>query len=56
MRIRLFVGVTGHITFAEALDAAQHAERANLDSFWLPNIFALDALTTLAAIGGPTRS
>ena len=52
MRIGLFVGVTGPITFAEALAAAQQAERAELDTFWLPNIFALDALTSLAAIGG----
>ena len=55
MRIGLFVGVTGPITFAEALAAAQQAERADLDSFWLPNIFALDALTALAAIGGQTE-
>jgi F420-dependent oxidoreductase-like protein len=55
MRIGLFVGVTGPITFAEALAAAQRAEQAELDSFWLPNIFALDALTALAAIGGQTE-
>jgi F420-dependent oxidoreductase-like protein len=55
MRIGLFVGVTGPITFADALASAQQAERAELDSFWLPNIFALDALTTLAAIGAQTE-
>jgi len=55
MRIGLFVGVTGPITFAEALAAAKQAEQADLDSFWLPNIFALDALTTLAAIGAQTE-
>ena len=55
MRIGLFVGVTGPITFAEALASACQAERADLDSFWLPNIFALDALTSLAAIGGQTE-
>jgi 5,10-methylenetetrahydromethanopterin reductase len=54
MRIGLFVGVSGPITFAEALAYAQEAERAELDSFWLPNIFALEALTTLAAIGART--
>ena len=55
MRIGLFVGVTGPITFAEALASACQAEQADLDSFWLPNIFALDALTSLAAIGGQTE-
>jgi 5,10-methylenetetrahydromethanopterin reductase len=55
MRIGLFVGVTGPITFAEALASACQAERADLDSFWLPNIFSLDALTSLAAIGGQTE-
>jgi F420-dependent oxidoreductase-like protein len=47
--------VTGPVTFAEALAAAHLAEEAELDSFWLPNIFALDALTSLAAIGGQTE-
>ena len=55
MRIGLFVGLTGPITYAEALSAAQQAEGADLDSFWLPNTFALDALSTLAAIGGQTE-
>ena len=55
MRIGLFVGVSGPVTFAEALDSAQQAERAELDTFWLPNIFALEALTTLAAIGAQTE-
>jgi 5,10-methylenetetrahydromethanopterin reductase len=55
MRIGLFVGVTGPITLAAALGAASQAERAGLDSFWLPNIFALDALTSLAAIGAQTE-
>src|SRR4051794_28475462 len=55
MRIGLFVGVTGPITYAEALAAAQDAERAALDTFWLPNIFALDALTALSAIGARTE-
>jgi 5,10-methylenetetrahydromethanopterin reductase len=55
MRIGLFVGVTGPITLATALGAASQAERAGLDSFWLPNIFALDALTSLAAIGAQTE-
>ena len=36
MRIGLFVGLTGPITYAEALSAAQQAEGADLDSFWLP--------------------
>jgi F420-dependent oxidoreductase-like protein len=47
--------LTGPITFADALAAAHQAEEAELDSFWLPNIFALDALTSLAAIGGQTE-
>jgi hypothetical protein len=62
LRIGLFVGVTRSagsvtpsLTIAEALAAAQQAEQASLDSFWLPNIFALDALTTPAAIGGQTE-
>ena len=55
MRVGLFVGVSGPVTFAEALAAAQRAEQAELDSFWLPNIFALEALTSLAAIGGHTQ-
>jgi 5,10-methylenetetrahydromethanopterin reductase len=55
MRTGLFVGVSGPVTFAEALAAAQRAEQAELDSFWLPNIFALEALTSLAAIGAHTQ-
>lgn len=55
MRVGLFVGVSGPVTFAEALAAAQRAEQAGLDSFWLPNIFSLEALTSLAAIGGHTE-
>src|SRR3954454_8579224 len=55
MRVGLFIGVSGPVTFAEALAAAQRAEQAGLDTFWLPNVFALDALTTLAAIGGQTE-
>ena len=55
MRIGLFIGVSGPVTFVEAPDAAQQAERVGLDTFWLPNIFALDVLTTLAAIGTLTE-
>jgi F420-dependent oxidoreductase-like protein len=55
MRIGLFVGLNGPISFGEALASAQQAEQHGFDSFWLPNIFGLDALTTLAVIAGKTE-
>ncbi|MGD9751519.1 MAG: TIGR03564 family F420-dependent LLM class oxidoreductase [Acidimicrobiia bacterium] len=55
MRIGVYEGLNGPITYERALAAAVEAEEAGFDSFWLTNIFALDALTAFAGIGLQTR-
>ena len=48
MRIGIF---GGEAPIDELLTMARKAEADGFDSFWLPQIFGLDALTTLALIG-----
>lgn len=51
MRIGAFTGdVIGRGGLDQVRLEAQHARQDGLSSFWLPNIFGLDALTTLAVI------
>lgn len=54
MRIGIFAGLNGPISFAQASAEARRAEDDGFDTFWLPNIFGLEALTTLTVIGGQT--
>ncbi len=53
MRIGLFLGdLSGPTsTTQDAVAAAKHAADAGFVSFWVPQIFGLDAMTTLAVIG-----
>lgn len=53
MRAGIFAGdITGpNSTVSDALTAAKTAAKDGFDSFWLPQIFSVDALTTLAVIG-----
>lgn len=55
MQIGLFTGdVIGRGGIERVRAEALHAVEDGLDSFWLPNIFGLDALTTLAMIAPDT--
>lgn len=49
MRIGIFAGDTH--TIDEAVDAAGSVADDGFASFWMPQIFSLDALTTLAVVG-----
>ncbi len=53
MHIGLFAGdITGpRSTVSDALSAAKDAAREGFHSFWMPQIFSVDALATLAVIG-----
>lgn len=53
MRIGTFAGDLGGptSTVQAAVDAARSAAAAGFTSFWMPQIFGLDALTTLGVIG-----
>jgi 5,10-methylenetetrahydromethanopterin reductase len=52
MRIGIFDGdVVGSSSLDEVIENAREAEEAGLDSFWLPHIFGLDALTALTVVG-----
>jgi F420-dependent oxidoreductase-like protein len=53
MRIGIFAGgfMTGDDPVSSAVDAARDAAEQGFASFWLPQIFQLDALTALAVIG-----
>jgi F420-dependent oxidoreductase-like protein len=53
MRIGTFAGDLGgpRSTVQAAVDAARAAADAGFTSFWMPQIFGLDALTTLGIIG-----
>jgi 5,10-methylenetetrahydromethanopterin reductase len=55
VRVGIFAGLNGPVTFEQALEGAQEAERHGFASCWLPNIFGLDALTALAGIGPQTQ-
>ncbi|MBW2282566.1 MAG: TIGR03564 family F420-dependent LLM class oxidoreductase [Deltaproteobacteria bacterium] len=55
MRIGIFGGdVAGSWSLDEAIASARQAEADGFDSYWLPNIFGLDALTALAVLGRET--
>lgn len=51
MRIGIFGGDTASGPLSATIDAARSAADAGFASFWLPQIFGLDALTALALIG-----
>lgn len=53
MRIGTFAGdlAGSRSTVQDAVDSARAAANAGFTSFWMPQIFGLDALTTLAVIG-----
>ena len=50
MRIGLFGG-TGHATIDRIVDAARGAAHDGFASFWLPQVFGLDAMGMLAIVG-----
>lgn len=51
MRIGLFGGVINGGTIDDVVADAARAESAGFASYWVPNIFGHDALTTLAIVG-----
>lgn len=52
MRIGIFAGdVVGSWSLDDVVTCAREIEAEGLDSFWLPQIFGLDALTALAVVG-----
>ena len=53
MRIGIFAGgsMTGDDPVSSVVEAAREANEQGFASFWLPQIFQLDALTALAVIG-----
>lgn len=56
MRIGIMVGADGkRSTLAAVIGAVQRAEAAGFDDVWMANIFALDAIATLALAGRATR-
>jgi alkanesulfonate monooxygenase SsuD/methylene tetrahydromethanopterin reductase-like flavin-dependent oxidoreductase (luciferase family) len=58
MRIGVMGGVTaeGSGTIDDVVRQAQAFEASGLATFWLPNIFGLDAITTLALVGRETKT
>ncbi|WP_322796624.1 TIGR03564 family F420-dependent LLM class oxidoreductase [Tepidiforma sp.] len=54
MKIGLGIGITGGGTLHEAIRAIQRAEEQGFAAAWLPNIFGLDAIITLAVAGRET--
>lgn len=51
MRIGIFAGDTANGPFDDVVAAARSAADDGFASFWLPQIFGLDALTALAVVG-----
>ncbi len=51
MRIGIFGGDTADGPISSIVDAARSAADAGFASFWLPQIFGVDALTALAVVG-----
>src|SRR5260370_41446357 len=51
MRIGIFGGDTADGPISAIVDAARVAADAGFASFWLPQIFGVDALTALAIVG-----
>ncbi len=58
MRIGIKIGLSGgpENTLEHLVDTAREVEAAGFDSLWMPNIFGLDAISTMAIIGRETRS
>jgi 5,10-methylenetetrahydromethanopterin reductase len=55
MRFGIMAGATdGHDTLDALLDRAKQVEAAGFSTLWMPNIFSLDAITTLALAGRET--
>jgi len=54
MKIGLGIGITGSEGIDDVIRQIQRAEEAGFDSAWLPNIFGLDAITTIAVAGRET--
>jgi F420-dependent oxidoreductase-like protein len=51
MRIGMFGGDTANRTIDAVVAAAKETEAAGFASFWLPQIFGMDAITVLAIVG-----
>jgi F420-dependent oxidoreductase-like protein len=51
MRIGIFGGDTAEGPISSIIDAARTAADAGFASFWLPQVFGVDALTALALVG-----
>jgi F420-dependent oxidoreductase-like protein len=54
LKIGIGIGITGGEGLSDAIRAIQRAEEKGFDSVWLPNIFGLDAVTTIAVAGRET--
>ena len=54
MKIGLGIGIAGSEGIDDVIRQIQRAEEAGFDSAWLPNIFGLDAITTIAVAGRET--
>jgi F420-dependent oxidoreductase-like protein len=50
MRLGVFDGAINDGTVDQVVDGARRAEADGFDSFWVPQIFGLDALTALAVV------
>jgi 5,10-methylenetetrahydromethanopterin reductase len=51
MRIGMFGGDTANRTIDDVIAAAQETEAAGFASFWLPQIFGMDAISLLGIVG-----
>jgi len=51
MRIGIFAGHTANGPIESAVDEARGAADAGFATFWLPQVFGMDALTALAVVG-----
>ena len=51
MRIGIFGGDTAGVTIDRVIEHARAAEQDGFASFWLPQIFGLDAMAVLAIVG-----
>src|SRR6266702_4809499 len=51
MRIGIFGGDTANRTIDDVVNDARQAEADGFASYWLPQIFAMDAITALAVVG-----
>lgn len=54
MRIGIGIGITGSEGLDDVIRSIRRAEEAGFDAAWLPNIFGLDAMTTIAVAGRET--